>query len=338
MKKKIGILGATGYTGQELIKILSRHKDAEITFVSSRSYAGNPISSVFGDLLNICDLICKNPDEVYKEKLDILFCALPHKESATFISELIDKIPLIIDLSADFRLDNPLDYPKWYSMEHPCPEHLSKKVFGMCELNRSRIKGAKLIANPGCYPTTVILGLAPLFAKGLIDSKITVDSKSSISGAGRTLKIGNLFVEMNEDMYAYSYGHTHRHIAEMEQELNKIGNTNDVTIAFVPHVIPVNRGILSNIYTTLKQDVSIEEVKSLYREFYKNEKFIRIRDDLPKISSVKYSNYCDIGFFKIHSNTLVITSAIDNIVKGASGQAVQNMNIALGINESEGLI
>ncbi len=340
MKKRIAILGATGYTGEELIKRLIKHRYVEIVFLSSRTFEGKKIWEIFSSLKGEIDLTLEHPDKIFEklDNIDIVFTALPHTASAEIIKKLYDRVEYIIDLSADFRLDRVEDYLKWYKQyNHPATDLWDKKVYGLVEIYRDVIKNYKLIANPGCYPTSVILGLYPLAKEKLIENEIIVDSKSSISGAGRSLKYGNLFVEMNENLYPYNAGHSHRHISEMEQEISKaLGE--DIYVIFTPQVIPIQRGILSSIYVNLKKNLKKEEILEIYNSYYKNEYFIKVIKDYPKLSDVSYTNYCEIGVEKVNEKRIIVFSAIDNIVKGASGQAIQNMNVLLGIDEREGLI
>jgi N-acetyl-gamma-glutamyl-phosphate reductase len=336
---KIGIVGASGYTGGELIHILLQHPEVEIEEISALLDEPVPISNIFRDLRKRFDMECK----IFKDAVsfgtscELIFLALPHKVSMNLVPEFIKANKRVIDLSADFRLMVPEIYSKWYSVKHTAPQLLSEAVYGLPELYRDRIKGAKLIANPGCYPTTVILGCAPLLKHNLVEPNIIVDAKSGISGAGATPTSITHFVHRYENFTAYNVG-KHRHIPEMEQELSKLADTK-VKIMFIPHLIPINRGLLSTIYLQPVQEITTEEIVNLYQEFYKYEPFIRIVDTIPQTHDVRETNYCDIWIdMDKHNNKIIIISAIDNLTKGASGQAVQNMNIMYDWDDTTGLI
>jgi len=335
-----GIIGATGYAGQELIRLLYNHPDVNIVYLSSHSYAGMKLSEVYPNFTGLLDkeLVNMNAQQM-AEDCDVIFFALPHGLAANQISEdLLGKVK-IIDLGADFRLKDKDVYEDWYKVKHPTPLFLEESVYGLCELNREHIKNARIVANPGCYTTCSITSLAPLAANNLIDlSSIIIDAKSGISGAGRSLNLPTHFAESNESFKAYGVG-THRHTPEIEQELSKIADK-DIVLSFTPHLIPMTRGILTTAYATLTSNVSSEKLVDLYRNYYKNEKFIRIysHGNLPETRFVKNSNFVDIGI-KIdpRTNRVIIVGAIDNLIKGAAGQAVQNMNIMFGQKEDEGL-
>ena len=338
---KVSILGGSGYTGVELLRILSQHPDVKITSVTSRQYKGAKIKDVFLSLNGSTDDVFTDPsDHKVIKNADVVFCCLPHKASMEFIPPLIKGGKRVIDLSADFRLKEHSVYKKWYGEKHTAMNLLAKAVYGLPEIYRSKIKDAQLVANPGCYPTSAILGLAPLLKNKLIDSgSIIIDSKSGASGAGREAKLETSFVEANEGFKAYNIGE-HRHTPEIEQCLSQIVGEN-ITVSFSPHLLPVNRGILSTIYASLKRHVSTAEVLYVYKKAYAKEPFVRIMQEgmLPNISQVKGSNFCDIGI-KVDERTkrVVVVSVIDNLVKGASGQAVQNMNIMYGLSEKRGLL
>jgi N-acetyl-gamma-glutamyl-phosphate reductase len=338
-KISIGILGATGYTGIELVRILKSHPNAAISFVSSQSYAGQKLSDVFPEVKRICDQVLVSPEASQKEEVDCVFSCLPHAASAAILMPFIKKGIRVIDLSADFRIRDPKAYAKWYKTEHPCPDLLKDAVFGLCEHYRSDIAKAKIIANPGCYSTSIMLPLLPLFKdKSAELSLVIADSKSGVSGAGRSLKLTSHFVEVHESFSAYSIGHAHRHIAEIEQEFSAAAKK-PVSITFSPHLLPTNRGILSTIYFMTNK--SAAECLDIVKTAYTNEPFVRMREssDLPSTGGVDYTNFCDITFTGGENGRPVIAvSALDNLVKGASGQAVQNMNIMFGFEETAGLI
>ncbi len=337
-KITVGILGATAYTGLELVRILIKHPESEISFVSSRTYKNKKFSEIFGEVTDIWDDTLISPEEAVDKNVDCIFSCLPHTVSADLCKPFIQKGIRIIDLSADFRLTDHAAYKKWYNHEHPNPELLVKAVFGLPEYYREQIKNAEILANPGCYPTSVLLPVLPLFKTSGIEISSTIaDSKSGVSGAGRSLKHFSHFVEAHENISAYSIGRTHRHLAEIDQELTKAAGKN-VHITFSPHLIPINRGILSTIYMAINRKA--DECYEIAKDFYRDEPFIRVRtkNDLPKINYVVKTNYCDIAFTGGENGQPVIAvSALDNLVKGASGQAVQNMNIMFGIEETLGL-
>lgn len=338
-KIKVGILGATGYTGVELLKHLIFHKDVTVSFAASQSYAGKPFCEVFPEMKKIYDEPCVSTEQALLQTPDCVFSCLPHCESAKLLKPFIDKGAKVIDLSADFRIKNAADYKQWYDHDHPHPELLAQAVFGLCEHNREQIKNCTILANPGCYPTSILLPLLPLYKTSapLIHS-IIADSKSSVSGAGRSLKISSHFVEANETFSAYAVGRKHRHIAEIDQELSAAAH-HPVAITFSPHLLPVNRGILSTIYITTS--LSADDCAAIAREAYKNEPFVRVRDacDLPNLRDVVHTNFCDIAYCGGGGNQPVIAvCTIDNLLKGAAGQAIQNFNIMYGFAETESLL
>jgi N-acetyl-gamma-glutamyl-phosphate reductase len=337
-KKKTAILGASGYTGGDLLRLLLVHPHAETAYLTADKHAGKPISDVFPHLRGFIDLRLEPLDpRALPEDIEIVFLALPHGESAKIVKEIYKRDVKIIDLGADFRLSRE-NYNKWYG-KHPCPELLSEAAYGMPEINRSGIRDAKLVANPGCYPTSAILGLAPLLKGNLIEhDSIIVDSKSGVSGAGRSPSLDYHFCEVNEGVKAYKVGE-HRHMPEIEEALSNYSALG-VRVSFTPHLIPMDRGILSTIYVRLKKKKTTGELIDLFTEHYKEERFIRISPEkvYPSTSQVRGSNFCDIGIKADTENkTAIIVSVIDNLVKGASGAAVQNMNIMMGFNESDGL-
>jgi N-acetyl-gamma-glutamyl-phosphate reductase len=335
----VAIVGASGYTGVELTRILCNHPHVKITAVTSRQYAGQPLSEVFPNLRNKTDLICENtsPEEL-RSKADIFFTAVPHKTAMDIVPKLLSNGGKVIDLSADFRLRDIDVYETWYQA-HTAPDVLKKAVYGLPELYREQIKATKLVANPGCYPTSIILGLAPLLRAGVIQPQtIIADSKSGTSGAGRAAKVGTLFCEVSDGFRAYNIG-AHRHTPEIEQELTAL-HGDKITITFTPHLLPISRGILSTIYAEFATEITTTEIEKLYNDSYKDEDFVRLlpQGSLPATQYVRGSNFCDIAFtIDKRTNRLIITSAIDNIVKGAAGQAIQNMNIMCGFTEIAGL-
>lgn len=337
---KVGIIGATGYAGGELVRILMGHKEAEIVWYGSRSYIDQKYADVYRNMFQIVDAKCMDDNiEALADQVDVIFTATPQGFLASVINENILGKTKIIDLSADFRIKDVKVYEKWYGIEHKSPQFIEEAVYGLCEVNRDKVKGARLIANPGCYTTCSILTAYPLAKEGIIDMRtLIVDAKSGTSGAGRGAKVPNLFCEVNENMKAYGVA-SHRHTPEIEEQLGYASGEN-VTISFTPHLVPMNRGILATEYATLKKDVTGEEVKAIYDKYYGDEKFVRVLGEgvCPETKWVEGSNYVDIGFkLDPRTNRIVMMGAIDNLVKGAAGQAVQNMNLLFGLPESEGL-
>jgi N-acetyl-gamma-glutamyl-phosphate reductase len=337
---RVGVYGASGYTGQELLRHLLMHPEVRVTAITSRRYAGAPLADVYPVFQDLTDLtyIDASPDEVAR-LTDIVFLALPHGVSMTVAPSFLSAGKKVIDLSADFRLRDAAIYEQWYEKHH-APEFLAGAAYGIPELYRDKIRRAALIANPGCYPTSVILGLAPLLKAGWIDpASIIVDAKSGVSGAGREPQVATLFCEVSDGFKAYKVGGQHRHIPEMEQELTSLAGCG-IKISFTPHLLPVNRGILSTIYAGLKQDTTTQALTDLYRRHYQEEPFVRIckPGTFPNISSVCGSNCCDIGtVVDRRTRRVIILSAIDNLIKGAAGQAIQNMNLICGLSEKTGL-
>ncbi len=337
---KIGIYGASGYTGQELLRLLIRHPMAEVSFVTSRKFAGKPVFEAHPSLFGLTALRFSDaPPEDLVRSAEVVFLALPHGTSMDIAPVFFQAGAKVIDLSADFRLADLSVYEQWYG-KHRSPDVVAEAVYGIPELWRDEIGKACFIANPGCYPTSVILGLAPLCGTDLIDrTSIVVDSKSGTSGAGREPQMGSLFCEVDEGFKAYKIGGQHRHLPEMEQALTRLSGDR-VTISFTPHLLPVSRGILSTIYVDLVHSRQVEDLRELYSEFYRGEPFIRIypKGMSPNLLSVRGTNFCDIGLFiDPRANRAVIVSAIDNLVKGAAGQAIQNMNLICGFPEETGL-
>lgn len=337
---KVGIIGATGYAGSELVRILLGHKDVEIKWYGSRSYIDKKYASIYQNFFQLVDATCMDDNmEVLADQVDVIFTATPQGLCASLVNEEILSKVKIIDLSADFRIKDVKVYEEWYKLEHKSPQFIEEAVYGLCELNREDVKKARLVANPGCYTTCSILTCYPLVKEGIIDpNTIIVDAKSGTSGAGRGAKVDNLFCEVNENMKAYGVA-THRHTPEIEEQLGYACGEK-ITINFTPHLVPMNRGILATAYASLKKDVTYEEIKAIYDKYYADEKFVRVlkKDVCPQTKWVEGSNYVDVNF-KIdpRTNRIIMMGAIDNLVKGAAGQAVQNMNLMFGLKESEGL-
>lgn len=337
---KVGIIGATGYAGSELVRILLGHKDVEIKWYGSRSYIDKKYASIYQNFFQLVDANCMDDNmEVLADQVDVIFTATPQGLCASLVNEEILSKVKIIDLSADFRIKDVKVYEEWYKQEHKSPQFIEEAVYGLCEINREDVKKARLVANPGCYTTCSILTCYPLVKEGIIDpNTIIVDAKSGTSGAGRGAKVDNLFCEVNENMKAYGVA-THRHTPEIEEQLGYACGEK-ITINFTPHLVPMNRGILATAYASLKKDVTYEEVKAIYDKYYADEKFVRVleKDVCPQTKWVEGSNYVDVNF-KIdpRTNRIIMMGAIDNLVKGAAGQAVQNMNLMFGLKESEGL-
>jgi N-acetyl-gamma-glutamyl-phosphate reductase len=334
---KVAIVGASGYTGVELLRILYCHPEAAVMCVTSEQSAGKRISDVFPALRGRCDLVLENLEPVrVAEKANFIFTALPHKAAMEVVPTFLKLGKRVVDLSADYRLQDAQEYEKWYE-PHLSPGLLKKAVYGLPELKRERIAGADLVANPGCYPTSIILGLAPLLKRKLIDpATIIADSKSGVSGAGRSAKVDNLFCEVNDGFKAYGVGGTHRHIPEIEQELSHLSGKK-VVISFTPHLVPMDRGILSTIYAVPTGTVTAADLLAIYGDFYKGEPFVRVLPEgsFPSTAFVRGSNFCDIGLtVDQRTGRVIVVSAIDNLVKGASGQAVQNMNIMCGLPDN----
>jgi N-acetyl-gamma-glutamyl-phosphate reductase len=334
-KTKAAIIGASGYSGQELIRLLLRHPHVKITDFTSRQYAGKAVAEVFPRFRGQVDATFVEP-KVDRLGADVAFLALPHGVAAKFAPALLRKGITVLDLSADFRLKSASVYKEFYEQDHPAPGLLAQSVYGLPELHRDQIRGAKLVACPGCYPTSVILGVAPAIKKGLgKPDSIVVTSLSGISGAGRKVAEEYLFTECNESARAYGIP-KHRHLGEIEQELSWLAGSR-VMISFTPHLVPLNRGIVSTIYMTLAKKG--EDALAVYRDFYKDEPFVRVTQSLPDTKNVEMTNYCDISVrIDPRTNRLVVVSAIDNLTKGAAGQAVQCLNLACGYEESSGLL
>lgn len=326
----VGIIGGSGYTGGELLRFLKNHKDINIVAVTSRQYKGTNISKVHPHLRGM-DMEFEDVS-VDKIDADLVFTATPHGASMNIVPTLIERDIKVIDLSGDYRFDNIDVYEKWYNLKHSAP---LDAIYGLPEVYRDQIKDANLIANPGCFPTGSILASIPIVREKLVDTLI-IDSKTGVSGAGIKPTEATHYPNLSDNVNPYAVT-THRHGPEIEQEVTKFG---DVKVSFTPHLVPVTRGILTTVHTFLKEDVSSDYVKEVYDSFYEGEPFVRVLDldEIPRLSAVRGSNYCDIGCFQIdHNGRIVVISAIDNLVKGASGQAIQNMNIMFGFSEKESL-
>lgn len=334
----VAVLGATGYAGVELLRILIRHPRVKLTAVTSQQYAGKRASDVYPSLAGRCDLILEElrVDKV-ASRSELAFAALPHETSMDVVAGLLERKKRVIDLSADFRLHDPEAYQRWYR-PHKVPRLLREAVYGLTEIHRKAIEKARLVANPGCYPTGAVLGLAPLFSEKLVRETVVIDAKSGVTGAGRSSSVELSFSEVNENFKAYNVG-VHRHMPEIEQELGELGGA-AVSVLFAPHLVPMNRGILSTMYVELKKTPEENGLMKLYRNFYRDEPFIHIlpAGTFPQTKDVRGSNDCAIGFrYDSRTERLVVITAIDNLVKGAAGQAVQNMNLMYGWPETEGL-
>ena len=337
---KAGIIGATGYAGAELVRLLLGHKEVEIKWYGSRSYVDQAYASVYQNMFQLVDEKCLDDNmEAMADQVDVIFTATPQGLCASLVNENILNKVKIIDLSADFRIKDVNVYEKWYGIEHKAPQYIEEAVYGLCEVNREKIKQARIIANPGCYPTCSFLSIYPCVKEGLIDpNTIIIDAKSGTSGAGRGAKVDNLFCEVNENIKAYGVA-GHRHTPEIEEQLSyAVGEP--VLINFTPHLVPMQRGILVTAYASLKKDVTYEEVKAVYDKYYDKEYFVRVlnKDVCPQTRWVEGSNFVDVNF-KIDPRTkrIIMMGAMDNLVKGAAGQAVQNMNLLFGLDEKTGL-
>ncbi len=337
---KAGIIGSTGYAGGELVRLLKQRDDVEIVWYGSKSYAGRPYGSIYQNLYGLAEETCKD-DEMAElaEIADVVFTATPQGLCASLVNEDVLSKVKIVDLSADFRLKDAAVYEEWYGIRHAAPQFLGEAVYGIPEINRERIASARLVANPGCYPTCSILSVYPLAREGLIDTDtLIIDAKSGVSGAGRGAKTDNLFCEVNENCKAYGVA-GHRHTPEIEEQIGYAAGR-PMTLSFTPHLIPMNRGILITAYAKLTKDISYEEVKAVYDRYYGKERFVRVlpEDVWPQTRWVEGSNYVDVNF-KIDKRTgrVIMMGAMDNLVKGAAGQAVQNMNLLFGLKEEEGL-
>lgn len=335
----VGIAGASGYTGVELVKLISNHPEADLKVITSNSYTGQSLTQIFPAMAGFENLVCRDLDIAsLSSEVDVMFLALPHKVSMAHAPELIKHNIKVIDLSADYRFENPDFYEAAYQ-KHTSKDLLKESVYGLCELYEEKIKSARVIGNPGCYPTSILLPLVPLIKEGLISARgIVSDSKSGVSGAGRSLSLGTHYSEVNESFCAYKVGN-HRHTPEINEILSLSAGQN-VDITFTPHLLPLTRGMLSTIYTTVLDHVDVQMIRNAFESYYAEKPFVRILPAglYPAISHVRNTNRCDFGYhFDEKNRQLILISAIDNLLKGAAGQAVQNMNILFGIPEDTGL-
>ena len=336
----IGIIGASGYTGGELLKLLAEHPSADVRHITSERFAGQQVGNHFPGLNRYRNLKFMLLQDSDLPDLDLFFMCLPHGKSMATVKKLVGGRAKIIDFSADFRLENVAEFESWYKQDHVAPELCAEAAYGLPEIYRDKITSAKLVANPGCYPTSILLPLIPLFRDGIqIRQPLIVDSKSGVSGAGRNPGLAGHFVEANGNFSAYKIGRSHRHIPEIEEKLNQFAG-DSLRIIFTPHLLPVNRGILSTIYLNLTQESTQEKLRSILNHFYAEEPFVNVLEDnaFPQLTHVRHSNRCDIGIKLLDDKkTAVIVSCIDNLVKGASGQAIQNMNLLFNLPETSGL-
>lgn len=337
---RVGIIGSTGYAGQELVRLLIQRQDVQIKWYGSRSYIDKKYYEVYGNLFQIVDDVCMDDNMAeLAEQVDVIFTATPQGLCASLMTEDILSKVKVVDLSADYRIKEIATYEQWYGIQHKSPQFIEEAVYGLCEINRDAVKNARLVANPGCYPTCSTLAIYPLAKEGLIHmNTVIIDAKSGTSGAGRGAKVANLYCEVNENIKAYGVS-THRHTPEIEEQLS-YASGEDVKISFTPHLVPMNRGILITAYASLKEEVTYEQVKEIYDNYYKDEYFVRVldKDVPPETRWVEGSNFVDVNF-KIdnRTNRIVMMGAMDNLVKGAAGQAVQNMNLMFGLDEKTGL-
>ncbi len=338
---KVGIIGATGYAGAELVRLLLGHREAEIVWYGSRSYVDERYAKIYQNMFQLVDAKCMEDNmEEMASKVDVIFTATPQGLCASLLNEDILKKVKIVDLSADFRIKDVKVYEKWYGIEHKAPQFIEEAVYGLCEVNREAVKKARIVANPGCYPTCSFLSVYPLVKEGLIEpNTLIIDAKSGTSGAGRGAKVDNLFCEVNENIKAYGVA-GHRHTPEIEEQLS-LAAKKEVVINFTPHLVPMQRGILVTAYASLTREVSYEKLKAVYDRYYQDEYFVRVleKDVCPQTRWVEGSNFVDVNF-KIdkRTNRVIMMGAMDNLVKGAAGQAVQNMNLMFGCEEAEGLL
>lgn len=338
---KVGIIGSTGYAGNELVRLLLGHREAEIVWYGSRSYIDKKYAEVYQNFFELVDDKCLDDNmKELSDRVDVIFTATPQGLCASLVNdEILSKVK-IIDLSADFRIKDVSIYEQWYGIEHKSPQYINEAVYGLCEINRDKVnKDTRIIANPGCYTTCSILTTYPAVKEGIIDpNSIIIDAKSGTSGAGRGAKVNNLYCEVNESIKAYGVG-THRHTPEIEEQLGYACGR-DVKLIFTPHLVPMNRGILVTAYANLTREVTYEEIKAVYDRYYKKEQFVRVLEQnvCPETRWVEGSNYVDVNFkIEPRTNRLIMMGALDNLVKGAAGQAVQNMNLLFGLDENEGL-
>ncbi|MDN3670572.1 N-acetyl-gamma-glutamyl-phosphate reductase [Echinicola jeungdonensis] len=337
-KYNIAIVGASGYTGSELARILVQHQKVEIKMITSETHTGKPFSELHPQFLGILDLPLESAEEVSKNQLDVVFLALPHGVSMEYIKKWKDKKAMMIDLSGDYRLSGPDVYKNWYKQDHVFPEAFDRAIYGLPELHENRIRGAQLVANPGCYPTASILSLAPLFKDQLIkEGSVVIDAKSGTSGAGVKASNTTHFSNVNDNFKAYGL-RIHRHTIEIEEQLGNL-QKEKAKIQFTPHLLPVDRGILATSYAQVNEEMSQKKLDEIYGEFYKGKPFVRLRSSIPALKDVRGSNYCDImPIWDERTQRVIVLSVIDNLVKGAAGQAVHNMNLMLGIPQETGLL
>lgn len=343
---KVGIIGATGYAGAELVRILYHHPEAEIVWYGSRSYVEQSYASVYRNMFELVEGDCLDDNlEALSSKADVIFTATPQGYLAGVLTEEILNKVKIIDLSADYRIKDVSVYEKWYGIEHKSPQFIGEAVYGLCEINRELVKGARLVANPGCYTTCSILTAYPLVKEGIVDAEtLIIDAASGTSGAGRSAKLPNLFCEVNENMKAYGVAN-HRHTPEIEEQLGYAAGK-EILVNFTPHLVPMNRGILVTEYASLKRKAdgtypTYEEIKAIYDSYYQKERFVRVLDKgiCPETKWVEGSNFVDINFvIDDRTGRIIMMGALDNLVKGAAGQAVQNMNLLFGLPEETGLM
>lgn len=337
---KIGVIGATGYAGSELVRLLSGHKHSKIINYVSKSYVSKNFSDIYMNFRNVNDAICEELDiEELAKNCDVIFIALPHGLAANMITENVLSNAKVIDLGADYRIKDVSVYEKWYGVTHNSTQFIEEAVYGLCEINKDLVKNARLVANPGCYTTCSILSLYPLLKEKIIDEKsIIIDAKSGVTGAGRAVDLSTLYCEVNENMKAYKIA-SHRHTPEIEEQLG-LAFGDDLKLTFTPHLTPMNRGILATSYATLNEKLSYDEIKAVYDKYYGDKFFIRQTNEgvFPETKWVKGSNFFDYGFtVDERTNRIIVVGAIDNLIKGAAGQAVQNMNIMFGFDETEGI-
>ncbi len=339
---KAGVIGATGYVGTELIRLLKKHKDVEITHITSRSYDGQKYDDIYENYREVFQLECTNKEvSEIAEEVDVLFLALPHGIASKQIDKSILDKTKVIDMGADYRLSDVDVYEKWYNTDHGSVDVLEEAVYGLPEMYRDEIKDARIVANPGCYPTSSILSVLPLVKEGLINLEtLVIDAKSGVTGAGRSVNLPTHFTECNESFKAYSIA-SHRHTPEIEEQLSKSSKTGEeILLNFTPHLVPMNRGILTTSYAKLKEKKTYQEIKDIYNKYFGEEYFVRVTKEniFPETKWVKGSNFCDIGI-KVDERTgrVIVIGAIDNMIKGSAGQAIQNMNIMFGLDEKEGL-
>jgi len=334
----VGVYGATGYTGFETIKILRKHPEVKLKFATSESYAGKTLSQVYPVPWQIP---LTPSDDAPLNEVDAVFCCLPHAASMPTVIKARKTDARVIDLSADFRLNNTAIYQQWYGVEHSAPDLLAEAIYGLTEINRLFIENANLLANPGCYPTSILLALYPLLAKNLLatQASIIADSKSGVSGAGRKPSLKTHFVEANENLSPYNIGQKHRHLAEVNQTIQQLGGSAG-NVIFAPHLVPISRGMLSTIYVSLKSDLSPAQTQSLFEDAYASENLVRVlpAGQLASFAHTQNTNACAISITPVNPRQLILCSSIDNLGKGAAGQAVQNFNVMFGIEETTGLL